>query len=81
MVIERGEAVGVQVGRVGKLGVGVGVVEIKKMLQIVQFIDFFLIYFFKMMGSYKFPESFEEIVVADGLEGKVLVGDSELNAK
>jgi hypothetical protein len=34
-----------------------------------------------MMGSYKFPESFEQIVVVDGLEGEVLVADTEMHAE
>jgi hypothetical protein len=34
-----------------------------------------------MMGSYKFPESFKEFVVIDGLEGEVLVADSKLHAE
>jgi hypothetical protein len=33
-----------------------------------------------MVSSYKFPEGLEEIVVVDGVEGEVLVGDSELHA-
>jgi len=33
------------------------------------------------MSSYKLPESFEQIVVIDGLEGEILVGDSEMDSK
>lgn len=50
-------------------------------MQVVQFIDFLLIHFLKMMGSYKFPEQFEQIVEADGLQGEMLVADPEVNTR
>ena len=34
-----------------------------------------------MMGSYKFPESFKQLIVIDRLEGKVLVADAKLHAE
>jgi len=49
--------------------------------EIIQTCYFFLIDFFKIMSSYKLPESFEQIVVIDGLEGEILVGDSEMDSK
>lgn len=57
-----------------------GRVGIEGSLQVINLIIFFLIYFFKMVGGYKFPESFEQLVVVDGLEGEVRVADSKLDA-
>lgn len=34
-----------------------------------------------MMGSYKFPKHFEEIVIVDGLEREVLIVNFELHPK
>ncbi len=34
-----------------------------------------------MMGSYKFPESFKQLVVIDGLEWEVLVANTKLSAE
>lgn len=51
----------------------------KQLMQVVQFIDFLLIHFLKMMGSYKFPEQSQQIIEADGLQREVLVADPEVN--
>jgi hypothetical protein len=58
---------------------GRGAVELA--LQVVYLIIFFLIYFFKMVGSYKFPEGFEQLVVVDGLEREMLVANAKLRAE